>query len=246
MSNDRLIVTGDRFGEFSAHRGTAPVSVVLEGLRAGTVSDGVAIVVGQGLSDGQLVDLVAAGERRGSVVAAPTRARRDITHKHEGRNVMIGPPRRAGEADFVADLVIDERNEVLEDHLTGQHIPAVALIEATRQMWTAVTEQFLLAGDAPTRFVVASVGGRFERYVFPLPATLELQVVERERGPVGEVFRTRTLVRQLGTTAAEIESEYRVVPEALSAKQESLAARAAIRTCLADGLDDGLDDGLRS
>lgn len=219
MSSDGLIVVGDRFEEFLANRTTVGASALL----AGDVDPAPGLVVGQGLSDEQLAALP----------AAPSRVAKELTHKRDPRNVMVGPPQRLADDEFVADLVVHEHNEVLEDHLTGQHIPAIALMEAARQLWTVVTEQFLLAEPGGGRFVVITMGGQFQRYVFPLPTTMHFRVVGREASPVGEMFRTRTTFRQNDADTAIVESEYRVVPERMAAKQESMAARQAIKACLA-------------
>lgn len=237
---DRLVVVGDRFEEFLGNPSTVGATALIQQLHDRPDPDQApAVVVGQGLTAEQLATIEKLGAGNGADgeenEGVPTRVERQLTHKHDPRNVMVGPPRRLDDADdeFVAALVVDEHNEVLEDHITGQHIPAVALLEAARQLWTVVTEQFLLTEPGQGRFVVISMGGRFHRYVFPLPTTLRFQVKSREATPVGEVFRTRTVVRQNGRDVAEVSSEYRVVPETLAAKQESMAARQAIRVCLA-------------
>lgn len=233
MSADALVVVGDRFESFIANRGAVSVSVLLERLRAGDVPEGLSIIIGQGLSAEQISELEYLLERAAQPVSlakgkAPVRAGRRLTHKHNPKNVMIGAPEQLAEGRFTVDMVIDERNEVLEDHLTGQHIPAIALIEAARQMWTAITEEFFLRGSAKTRFVVNSIDSAFRSYVFPLPATLQYQLLDRESDAVGEVFRCLITVHQGGTRAAEIEAQYRVILEPVSGKQESMAARQAI------------------
>ncbi|WP_051386150.1 AfsA-related hotdog domain-containing protein [Actinokineospora inagensis] len=219
-----VVVVGDRFAEFLANRDTVSVSTYLAG---GEYADR-PVVVGQGLSDDELTRL-AAHAVAAVGVEVPRRVEKSLTHKREDRNVMIGPPRQVDAVTFTADLLVDQANETLEDHLTGQHIPAVALIEAARQTWTAVSERFLLDGSVKTRFVVGSVRSRFLRFVFPLPAIVRQRVVERTRTPVDEVFEVLLTVEQGGLVAAEIEAQYRVVPETFSAKQEALAARQAVR-----------------
>ncbi|PRY01023.1 AfsA-related hotdog domain-containing protein [Allonocardiopsis opalescens] len=232
-STTTLIVVGDRFEEFLANRGTVAASELTARLRAGELEPGTVLVVGQGLSieeRAELAALVAADPSvrlAGGELAEP--AGRPLTHKHDPRNGMIAPPVRAGEDRFTAELLIDQYNEILADHLTGQHIPGIALTEAARQTWTAVTEQFYLDADAPrTRFVLGTITSAFHRFVFPLPATVEYRLVRRERTAVDEVFHCVVTVNQGGHVAAEITADYRVIPERFSAKQEALAARSAV------------------
>jgi hypothetical protein len=227
-----LVVVGDRFEAFLANRGTIAASALIALLRSGGAPHDLSIVVGQGLSTERLEELEALVDVSGGAISTvggiPVPADRRLAHKREQRNVMIGRPQRLADDRYVVDMTVDERNEVLEDHLTGQHIPAVALTEAARQTWTAVTEEFLLRPDANARFVVTSITSSFDRYVFPLPATLSYDLLGRESTAGGEAFHCRITVRQGGAVAAEIQAGYRTIWERLCAKQESIAARQAV------------------
>ncbi|MGK5533017.1 AfsA-related hotdog domain-containing protein [Streptomyces sp. URMC 129] len=228
MPPEALVVVGDRFEEFLTNRGTVPVSVLLDRLRGGEPPESLALAVGQGLTDAQLTEL---RDLLGQAAdaAVPHRAEQRLTHKHRAENVLVGPVTRLDEGRFTADLVLDERVEVLADHLTGQHIPAVTLIEAARQLWTVVTEQYLIADTERTRFVVGSVNSSFHSFVFPMPATLRYELLDRSTTPVGAIYRCRIGVHHGDEPpAALVEAEYRVIPEKLSAKQEAMAARRAI------------------
>ncbi|NED10513.1 AfsA-related hotdog domain-containing protein [Streptomyces sp. SID9124] len=233
MSHEALIAVGDRFEDFLANRGTVPVSELIARLRAGELTETLSVGIGQGLSAGQLAEIRALAEEHGPAVSlgkggVPEPAEQRLTHKHDAKNVLIGPVGQTGEKRFVADLVIDERVEVLEDHLTGQHIPAITLLEAARQMWTVVTEQFFVTGPEKTRFVISSVNSEFHSFVFPLPATAQYELLEHTRSPVGSVFRCRIGFHHGDKLASVVEAEYRVIPERFSVKQEKLAARQAV------------------
>lgn len=237
MSTTTLVVVGDRFSEFLGNRGTISASSLLLRLRSARTGRTTGITpaqvqVGQGLTTDQRDELaLLLGRAPGAdgTDAVPTVAGRRLTHKHDPKNAMIGHPTQLARDSFVADLIIDERTETLEDHLTGQHIPAIALTEAARQMWTAVTEEFLLERDGQAkRFVVISIASTFRSYVFPLPATVAFELLDRARTGAGEAFTCRIEVRQGTGVAVEIRGEYRVVPEAVSNKQESMAARRAL------------------
>jgi hypothetical protein len=233
MSPDAVIAVGDRFEDFLANRGTVPVSDLLARLRSGDVPDGLAVAIGQGLSDEELAEIRTLADRHAPAVTVakpgvPERARQRLTHKHDAKNVLIGPVGQIGENRFAADLVLDQRVEVLADHLTGQHIPAITLLEAARQFWTVVTEQFYVTGPDRTRFVIGSVGSTFHSFVFPLAATLQYELLELTRTPVGPVFKCRISIHHGDTLASVIDAEYRVIPEPFSVKQEKIAARQAV------------------
>ncbi|MET7570699.1 AfsA-related hotdog domain-containing protein [Streptomyces sp. NPDC005492] len=226
---DARAVVGDRFKEFLGNAGTVPVTDLLDALRSGDLTAAPPIVVGQGLSADQLREL---RERTGADVPLPVG--RELTHKHEDKNVLIGPVRLAGPDLYTAPLLLDQRVEVLEDHLTGQHIPAVTLLEAARQTWTVVIEQFLPSTEEPTRFVIGSIRSAFHSFVFPLPATIEFRLVRQDASPVGSSVDCVLTVRQDSRTAAEFETTIRVIPEAVAVKQESMAARQAVRAALSE------------
>jgi hypothetical protein len=207
------------------------VSALAEHLIADDRAD-TAIVVGQGLTAEQrhhVERLVADADGARFAVAPPRPAELDLVHKRVAKNVMITEPVRLGPDRFAVRLAVDERTETLEDHLTGQHIPAVALTEAARQTWTAVTEVFLLDDATRSRFVVNEFRATFRSYVFPLPATIEYTLVGRKRDSVQEQFHCEIAIIQGGTVAATFDASYRVIPLAFCEKQEAMAARQAIR-----------------
>ncbi|WP_018544625.1 AfsA-related hotdog domain-containing protein [Streptomyces sp. LaPpAH-108] len=223
-------VVGDRFKEFLGNAGTVPVTDLLDALRSGDLTAGQSIVVGQGLSADQLREL---RERTGADVPLPVE--RGLTHKHEAKNVLIGPVQPTGPGLYTAPLLLDQRVEVLEDHLTGQHIPAVTLLEAARQTWTVVVEQFLLTSQGPTRFVIGSIRSAFHSFVFPLPATIEFRLAHQgDASPIGSSVDCVLIIRQDNRIAAEFETVIRVIPEAVAVKQESMAARQAVRAALSE------------
>jgi hypothetical protein len=216
-------VVGDRFARQLDHSKVVPITEFLLRLHTGAAPP---VAVGQGLSADQLDELrhwidVGRVELAG---ALPAFADVDLTHKHDPTNVMITQPMRVADGEYVADLLIDERCEVLADHLTGQHIPAIALIEAARQTWTAVTERFY-ATAAGARFVVGAVESSFDRLVFPVPATLRYRLLSRSNAAPGITYRCHVTIEQNGQVAADIVASYRTVPSRVAEKHELLAAR---------------------
>lgn len=229
MQNESLvrIAVGDRFKEFLANRGTVPITALLDELRSGAVESAAGIVPGQGLSAGQLRELK---ERTALDVQLP--AERHLTHKHDDKNVLIGDVRETALGVYAAPLLLDERVEVLDDHLTGQHIPAVTLMEAARQTWTVAIERYVVTGDEPTRFVIGSIRSSFSSFVFPLPATIEFRVAHQGTSPAGTSVDCLLTIRQGERVAAEFEVDIRVIPETVAVKQEAMAARQAVRDAL--------------
>jgi len=213
-------VVGDRFTAFHGHRGVVRATDVLHRVRTGDAPP--ALAVGQGLSDEQLAEL-------------PGRPVARAAYPHPPGRALVGPVSEAADGSFHADLLLDDRVRVLDDHLNGQHTPAVTLIEAARQTWILVTERHLLDDERRAGWVVSEIrhiGATFQRYLFPLPATVICRLANRRASAVGELVDFVVTVHQGDVQCARIEAGIHVVPRALAAKQEHLAARQAIRDAL--------------
>ncbi|HEX3782503.1 MAG TPA: AfsA-related hotdog domain-containing protein [Pseudonocardiaceae bacterium] len=230
-----LVVVGDHHTAFHAHRGAIAATEVLDLLRTGNLPTTVALAVGQGVTDPQLRELAELTERGGHRLAWPS-ALRHAPYPHPRDHALIGPLTRTGSAEFRADLLMDERVRVLDDHLNGQHTPAVTLIEAARQAWTIATEQHLLDQRQRADSVISEIRdirSSFHRYLFPLPANVVCVLTARTPSAAGELFDFDTTIHQGGVLAARIKARIHVVPTVLARKQELLAARQ----CLRDELD---------
>lgn len=102
------------------------------------------------------------------------RASRMQTHKHHIQNVIISHPVRQDENNFEAALLLDERSELMNDHQTGQHIQGMILIEAARQMFLAVSEEYFIDTHElkPYYFVINQIAVKFTGFVFPVAVAL--------------------------------------------------------------------------
>lgn len=235
---EAVVVVGDRFEEFLAQRGTVAATDLLARLRTRDLPGRLEITVGQGLSADQLSELSVLAEMSAGTVhirqgEVPAPVDRRLTHKHDAKNVLIGPVQEAGEGTYRAPLLLDQRVEVLADHLTGLHIPAVTLLEAARQTWTVVTE------PVPARRRAADpVRDQLGELLLPpvrLPAAgdVEYRLRGRTASPVGQSIAFTVQIHQGGEVAAVFEAEIRVVPQRFAEKQEVMAARTAVRRQLA-------------
>lgn len=105
-------------------------------------------------------------------------ADKSLTHKHDIKNSLISIPEKLTEEVFTSSLIIDSPTE-LEDHVTGQHIPGMVLIEAGRQLFIAVMEKYFLKKKVPNiefYFVLHNINSEFINYVFPIPSKIYLEV----------------------------------------------------------------------
>lgn len=151
-------------------------------------------------------------------------------HKHSDDNVMITPPVKLSESNYVSDFLIQDRCAELSDHMTGQHIQGMVLVEAARQMMLAVSEYYLL--DQPligkSYCVLNDIQIKFKRFAFPLPCEIHYELsdfVKHDDGRIHGVGQAR--FRQNNTDITEVYITFTNYPEDfISTKEESLAKKA--------------------
>lgn len=95
-----------------------------------------------------------------------------IVHKAKLENVMITKPLLLNDAKntYKSSLILDDRCAEMSDHVTGQHLQGMVLVEAARQMMTAVSERYLLdeAEKCNSYFSLDKLSPEFKSFVFPL------------------------------------------------------------------------------
>ncbi|MFB7053349.1 AfsA-related hotdog domain-containing protein [Streptomyces vinaceus] len=240
-----LFLVGDVFAEFAHHEGVFTVSQLARLIRNGTFPEsaagpgGVRVSVGQGVSlfDVQyvrdtlarrgLTDLVVIDDQ-----ALHTRAGREIAHKHRPENVLISEPRPVGDDWYEADLLVDGDNEVMSDHLTGQHMQGMLATEAGRQMFIAVAEQFYLPPEAvgSSYFVIDSFATRYRNFLFPLPAVVRCRVLaHRTPHRTRMTFHCELSVSQGGSETAGMEVRFTAFDTQVSHAKETRAAQRSLQ-----------------
>lgn len=101
-------------------------------------------------------------------------------HKQRAENVMISRPRRMSKREFEIPICVDERCAEMSDHLTGQHVQGMVLMEAARQSFLAVTELFFAKSDSEYYFVIQEMNMQYGTFTFPLPATIRYSIHQSE------------------------------------------------------------------
>ncbi|MFB9466132.1 AfsA-related hotdog domain-containing protein [Streptomyces cinereospinus] len=243
---DTLFLVGDVFAEFVRYEGVMTVSQLTRQIRKGAfagATGATSVTLGQGVSqfDVQFVRDTLARRGLTDVVviddqALRDRAGREIAHKHRPENVLISLPRRTGPASFESDLLVDSGNEMMSDHLTGQHVQGMLVMEAGRQMFIAVAEQHYLQSEAvgDSYFVIDTFATRYRNFLFPLPATVRCKVLSH-RSP----HRTRTTfscelaVLQGGYETAVMEVRFTAFDTQVSHAKETRAAERSLKDAAA-------------
>lgn len=232
------LIVGNRLQDFAQATGAVTARTAIEQLAHGSAA--ASFVMGQGVhdEDAQIIRILGRATNRAIHVLETDsiRAGRDVCHKHERHNQLISSPRKVDEDVFEADLLMDDRNEIISDHLTGLHLQGMLLVEAARQMFIAVGEtQYAHIGVPKGGYVVFNrLDTRFEQFAFPIPTLVRQTVtsIEQPRDDRTAFVAMIELFQQQGRVA-NIGVEYTVFkPTSIKPKEEALACKALDRSCL--------------
>jgi hypothetical protein len=236
-----IVVVGDRFeGFIENNTGVMGIGDLERRLSAGSVPDGTRIVVGQGLSTSQLREL------RRSIAATHPRVRLDVderwlepasqrlTHKRQAKNVMLSTPEcvESGRV-YESLLVLDDDCAEMSDHVTGQHLQGMVLIEAARQMFLAVTERFFPRPEREkSYFVINDFTTTFFSFTFPLQTTVRYTVLEHRADPkAADSFEALVAFGQHDVRVARSVIAFTAYPDAYIAEREAAKARQVLERC---------------
>ena len=240
MDADTYIVVADKFADFTVNDRTITLSHLkaLLSLPNHLLPERARLVLGQGVSDDEragIATMVEASEdhrERWDINALRShcdRATAALSHKKKACNTLIGPPEAVGEDTFRLDLCIDQNCELMEDHQTGQHVQGMILVEAARQAFLAVTEEFFLKGaNRKSYFVINEMNSSFLGFVFPLYAYMEYRIVLKDINDRRQRFNVEIDLIQIGELRVRTTFAFTAYPdEVIAQKEASLAMQAA-------------------
>ncbi len=238
MNTRILLVVGDKFSAYvqgkdaitlSQLRGLLSLPILLLPGQGRTV-----LVPGQGLSDIAVKQLLQ--EAAGSPNIAqfdfslwhnlPERASGQLTHKHKPANVLVSTPRQVSADVFESQLMIDEDCELMHDHLSGQHVQGMILIEAIRQALLAVAEAYLMPkNDINYAFVFNGLSVNYTHYTFPVAATIRSVMTEISvDNPRRLSFAAEVSVEQCGQEVSTFTASFGAMEKLRITKREGMQA----------------------
>jgi len=164
------------------------------------------------------------------------RAEPKISHKRAPHNTLISTPWKVAEDVYGARLMIDDRCADMSDHVTGQHVQGMVLIEASRQMFLAVTEQFFLPRHSGSfYFVINKFDVSYYSFAFPTKLELNYQIVDQKIDPRGTYsFEANIGFWQAGALVTEILVTFAAYDSTFLRKRESAKAREVAAATLLD------------
>jgi len=244
-------MVGDRFSEFAQNDNVVTISRALEIVEHGHIEDGTVTMLlrGQGVPDERLEALRGRIAERGFgqvvqiVDESPRRAEPKLSHKHEPQNTMISAPWKVSEDSYRAALLIDDRCADMADHVTGQHLQGMVLIEASRQIFLAVTERFFLPRHAGSfYFVINKFDVSYYAFAFPTKLDLHYQIIDKKLDPRGTYsFDANIGFWQAGALVTEILVKFTAYGSEFLRKREAAKAREVAAATLVVPETDALE-----
>jgi hypothetical protein len=250
MWNFEYIVVGDRFDGFCA---ASPASVhsessiidkiVSQSLPTHTVD----LIIEQGVN---LSNIAAALKSRGPETSVfnivqtrcHPRAGKRLAHKKNSENILVSYPIQTTPNRFSLEMLLDQSCEFFLDHMTGCHIQGMALVEAARQSFLAVTEAFYLReATQEYYFVIKSINSKFLTFVFPIRTTIDYEVLSYRPKDGRHAFDIIVRIIQAEEICAEFEISFTAFFASLIATREAEKAEQAVARAFATLADRALN-----
>lgn len=127
------------------------------------------IKLGQGLREKEIEELQVAG-----VIPEIKFSNSKLVHKSSRKNVQLYNIEKINSNFYKAFSYAFNDNEILNDHITGHHIPGILIIESARQLTIAYIESEY--DNSPNSFILNKIESNFDGYIFPLDIHLEMEV----------------------------------------------------------------------
>ncbi|CDG18386.1 AfsA-related hotdog domain-containing protein [Xenorhabdus doucetiae] len=194
-----IVVVGDRFAEFSENDNVFTFTQALKFLSSAKCENDYQVIFGQGLSKENIEEFknsLCHGDTRKTLPPHQTHLLKETTrntHKHKAENILISETIKIGESSYQCHLLIDDDCAEMADHITGQHIQGMVLLEACRQMVNSVSERFLIKTGSEKSFVLHSMNSEFKEYLFPIASSMEMTIRHFRRGLKGD-FTTECII----------------------------------------------------
>lgn len=145
-----------------------------------------------------------------------------LTHKQKEKNSLIVNFRQESELEFSSGMYIHGDNDLLMDHITGLHIPGVALVEASRELFIVALSAL---GYGHHRFVLNSIQADFLGYVFPVDTQLSIRLERLKDTKQEKIFMAHIDILQNEKARTSCTIKATLIPETLAKFSERISAQ---------------------
>ena len=240
-----IYIVGDRFEGFSKNSQVTTVAQFCKLAETVGFLPGTKAIIGQGVSRTNVMRLrqhVTAVGQESSVdfvdFSAP-KADRNLCNKHRPENSLLSIPRKVAENVYEMQLLIDDGCAEMSDHVTGQHVQGMVLVEAARQSFLAVTEAYYADTNCAGRyFVINSMNVEYMNFAFPLPTVVRYEVLDLTHKKHGTIVSESAIsFLQCGSEICRVRVGFAVYGTDYLSQREAAVADRTFRNYLAsDGL----------
>jgi hypothetical protein len=239
MNNLNMVIVGNKFENFSNKTNIFTYKQFKEYMfKYGKLGGArkVFVYIGQGLSDKQITNIK-------SIISVSNlehvfdlmnfsdikRASSHITHKRYDHNIMISEPSKINDSNYSSFLLLDDSCAEMSDHVTGQHIQGMVLLEAARQMINAVSDKYLLDINDKKGFVLNKLSSDFKEYVYPLEVELNFVINKIRRDRRNNIQADAKIIfYQQGRNTLEVDISFSVYDSKILDELEARMAYTSI------------------
>ncbi|MCD9496570.1 hypothetical protein GLP20_17020 [Photobacterium carnosum] len=244
MSMKKIVVVGDKFHDFTNGKEVITMSELelLTLLPDKILDKKHKIILGQGVNSDSINKIISTHRKNvdycnnleiDSLEEFVKNKKNINCHKQRNENILIGRSKAIEQSNkYVMSLVIDERCELMVDHQTGQHIQGMLLIEASRQAFIAVTEEWIYGNNISRYYVINNMAINFSNFIFPLPALISFEFIEKEINERRGHFKGIIQVTQNKIICATMDVSFTVYPSVFIYEKENSLAELAVTTTL--------------
>lgn len=233
MGGKLYFVVGDDYQQFASNENVLTESELMDVLDSGTKwHPDDRVVCGQGLSLTARKNISQALLRHGIASPSPSAmpAPAEQTHKKTLDHVLVSAPVQVLPRTYQFDLLVGDECDRLSDHVTGQHLGAMLLLEAARQAVIVTLEQEYSAGQkGKWGLILEKYNSQYTNYAFPLPTQLTVEVSESGKISKRQIPVSLAMAfEQAGRTISHMSMDVLLYDTALLNKVEARGAREAL------------------
>ncbi|WP_020408466.1 AfsA-related hotdog domain-containing protein [Hahella ganghwensis] len=236
MDQKVIYVVGDPFAEMKRLGNIITVSDLKKQLAEGsTLDEEISYVMAQGadrVNEGGFLKFITADTTQSRPLASSL-----ATHKHKSHNILISAPQKVSDVLYRSNVLIDGNCAEISDHSTGLHVQGMVIMEAARQMVTAVTEDHIFPAESRGSyfFVLNQMDANFHRFAFPFAMHIDCRLDRCELDERGNYSCDYVMdVIQNGQSTATIRIVFKCYDKSLIARKEEKMAAQTLESLLAE------------
>ncbi len=238
MHNSTKIVVADTFENFAIkHEQVITYSELIEILsNVDLPEENLGLIPGQGITTNTLRDVINHNESKINLYIINQslnlpKAGSKTSHKNLCHNIAVSIPTKISESEYILSVNFESGNEFFQDHMTGQHIQGMAVMEVMRQSFLAVSDKFFTQPDNKKRyFVIHDMNTSFSRFIFPLEATVKYSILGSEKNGDKYSSDVNVSIVQANEVCATGKIKFTAYDANFIEKREHISAKDVIST----------------